>query len=435
MRNVFKMLFVSIVAVVAVSAVACNGTPILYGGEEVRSSLSREMSPATDGVAALTAGNRDFGFDLYHQLVAANDGKNVFISGHSVSIALAMAYAGAKGDTAAQMKTMLGFTGDDAATHVAFNALDLDLDKRGTEELAPDEGGDPFELSVVNQAWGRVGFEFLETYLDLLALNYGAGMRLLDFVGDPDGSRVTINEWVEDETHERIVDLLPEGSISAATALVLTNVIYFKASWLKKFDKGDTVDDEFTRLDDTTVAVKMMSKYDEARHGVGDGYEYLEVPYVGEKVAMALILPDAGRFDEVEAALDGPAFGGMIEDAVASTGTLRLPRFTFGFDSALNDSLKALGMTNAFGAGSADFSGIDGAPGNLFISLVQHKSFVAVDEDGTEAAAATAVVMDETSGPADTYDLTFDRPFLFAIIDRPTGAVLFLGRVLDPTVE
>lgn len=434
MRKTFKVLFVT-AALLAAGVYGCGGTPVIQAGEEVKSSLSRDMAPSSENLAALTGGNRDFGFDLFHELTAANAGKNVFISGHSVSLALAMAYAGAKGNTADQMAAVLGFAGDQAATHEAFNALDLELDKRGSEELAPDEDGDPFELSVVNQAWGRVGFEFLDTYLDVLALNYGAGLRLLDFTNDPDGSRVTINDWVEDETHERIVDLLPEGSISPATALVLTNVIYFKASWLKKFDKSETVDAQFTKTDGTKVDVKMMKKYDEARHGVGDGYEYLEVPYVGENVAMALILPDADRFDEIEAELDGMSFGAMVAGAVASSGTLRLPRFTFGFDSALNNSLKALGMTDAFSGGIADFSGIDGLPGNLFISLVQHKSFVAVDEDGTEAAAATAVVMDESSGPVDTYDMTFDRPFLFAIIDRPTGAVLFLGRVLDPTVQ
>ncbi len=430
MRNIFVAL---VVIVAAVAVAGCGGTNLPADAQEVKSELSRNMTPAADGVADLTQGIRTFGFDIYHELVAANDGKNIFLSPHSVAIALAMAYAGAKGDTAAQMKVMMGFTGDDAATHEAFNAMDLDLDKRGTEQLKVDEDGDPFELSVVNQAWGRIGFNFLEAYLDVLALNYGAGLYLLDFTDDPDGSRLTINDWVADQTHDRILDLLPAGSISPATALVLTNVIYFKASWLDKFDVANTVDAQFNRLDGTKVDVKMMHKYDELLHGTGDGYEFLRVPYVGENVEMILVLPNPGQFTEVEAAMDGAAFDAMLAASESAQGNLALPRFTFGFESSLNDSLMALGMTDAFTSGVADFSGIDDRPGNLFISLVQHKSFVAVDEKGTEAAAATAVVIDEGTAVLDSFDMTFDRPFLFAIYDRPTGAILFLGRVMDPT--
>jgi len=418
-------------AVLALSA--CDNTVDPAGMQVVSSDMSRDMAPSGQGIETLAAGNAAFGFDLYLDLAARNEGKNVFISPHSVSSALAMAYAGARGETASQMRQTLGFGEQPESTFEAFNALDLELDRRGSEQLQADEKGDPFELSVVNQAWGRIGFEFLQPYLDVLAVNFGAGLRLMDFTNDPDGSRVVINDWVAEQTKDRILDLLPEGSISPATALVLTNAIYFKASWRNKFDKEDTVDDEFTRLDGATVGVKMMKAYDELRHFVGDGYEYLEIPYVGDKVVMALILPDAGRFEEVEAGLSGDAFASMVQGSVDAAGYLRLPRFTFEFESSLNDSLKALGMTAAFSAGGADFSGIDGIPGNLFISLVQHKSFVAVDEEGTEAAAATAVVMDETSAPMDTFDMTFDRPFMFAIVDQLTGAVLFVGRVVDPS--
>ncbi|HPB51841.1 MAG TPA: serpin family protein [Myxococcota bacterium] len=418
-------------AVLALSG--CDNTVDPAGMQVVSSDMSRDMAPSGQGIETLTAGNSAFGFELYLDLAARNEGKNVFISPHSVSSALAMAYAGARGETASQMRQTLGFGEQPESTFEAFNALDLELDRRGSEQLQADEKGDPFELSVVNQAWGRIGFEFLQPYLDVLAVNFGAGLRLMDFTNDPDGSRVVINDWVAEQTRDRIPDLLPEGSISPATALVLTNAIYFKASWRNKFDKEDTVDDEFTRLDGATVGVKMMKAYDELRHFVGDGYEYLEIPYVGDKVVMALILPDAGRFDEVEAGLSGDAFASMVQGSVDAAGYLRMPRFTFEFESSLNDSLKAMGMTAAFSAGGADFSGIDGIPGNLFISLVQHKSFVAVDEEGTEAAAATAVVMDETSAPMDTFDMTFDRPFMFAIVDQLTGAVLFVGRVVDPS--
>lgn len=406
----------------------------IAGGTEVKSSLSRELSPSDAAVAALTAGNRDFGMALFQKVAAENTGKNVFISPHSVSIALTMAYAGAVGDTASQMRTALAYSPADDVLHESFNALDIALSERG-QEVVEEDTGIPFQLSVVNAAWGQTGYHFEDAYLDVLALNYGAGMRLLDFMTDPDASRITINDWVAQESMDRIKDLLPPGSITGATSLVLTNVIYFKANWLNKFKTEFTVDAPFTLLDGQTVTSKMMHTADDLRHGTGTGYEYLEVPYVGENVAMMLVLPDAGQFEVVEAALDGATFGAMMADAVTAHGKLAMPRFTFGFESGLNDSLKALGMTDAFAEGIADFSGMDGAPHNLYISLVQHKSFVAVDEEGTEAAAATAVVMDNTSIPEDTFDMTFNRPFLFAIVDKPTGALLFVGRVLNPTVE
>ena len=404
------------------------------GGTEVKSSLTRELSPSDVGVVNLTAGNRDFGLALYQKVAAENPGKNVFISPHSISLALTMAYAGAIGDTASQMRTALAYGVNDDVLHESFNALDIALSQRG-QEVVDDDTGSPFQLSVVNAAWGQNDYYFLDTYLDVLAVNYGSGMRLLDFMTNPDASRITINDWVAKQSMDRIKDLLPQGSISSMTRLVLTNVIYFKANWLNKFESKFTVDAPFTLLDGSTVSSKMMHTADDLQYGAGTGYEYLEVPYVGWNVAMMLILPDAGQFETVESALDGPTFGGMVADAVQGHGKLAMPRFTFGFESALNDSLKALGMTDAFAEGIADFSGMDGAPNNLFISLVQHKSFVAVDEDGTEAAAATAVVMDETSIPVDSFDMTFDRPFLFAIVDKPTGSLLFLGRVLDPSAE
>jgi serpin B len=425
-----------VVAVLAAWCAACgvDTNEIPAGGDFVKSSLERNMDPSQEGVAALTAGNRDFGFDLYHRLAAGNPGANVFLSPHSVSIALAMTYAGAKGDTATQMKDVLAFSQEDAATHEAFNALDLALAQRGNETV-DEKYGLPFELSVVNAAWGQTGYPFLDGYLDVLALNYGAGMRLLDFMADPDACRTTINDWVANESHDRILDLLPAGSISSATALVLTNVIYFKANWLDKFDPEKTVDATFTKVDGGTVAVKMMKKSGELMHGTGDGYEYLEVPYVGRNVAMMLILPDAGKFDAVEAALDGASFAGMIAGSRNAMGKLGLPKFSFEFNASLNDPLKALGMIDIFDSDKADLSGMDGVVGSLYVSLVIHKSFVAVDEEGTEAAAATAVVVDNTSVPEDTYDMTFDRPFIFAIVDKPTGAVLFLGRVMDPSAE
>ncbi len=430
MRTTFLALFL------VLSMLACEGAddPTGKTGDEAKSSLSRNLTPSETGLADLTAGNRDFGLALYQQVISQKPDENVFISPHSVSLALAMAYAGAKGDTASQMHDALHFTGADAVVHESMNALDLALSARGQETVDKDTGN-PFQLSVVNAAWGQTGYPFEATYLDVLALNYGAGMRLLDFETAPDPSRIIINDWVADQSKDRIKDLLPGGSISALTRLVLTNVIYFKANWLKKFATTATVDAPFTRLDGSSVTVKMMNTMDDLPYGTAKDCQFVEIPYVGGNVAMFLIVPDEGRFTAVETALDGPAFAELRADAGMANGTLGLPRFTFGFESSLNDALMALGMTDAFDDQKADFSGMDGILHNLFISLVYHKSFVAVDEDGTEAAAATAVVVDTTSIPENSFQLTLDRPFLFAIVDRPTGALLFFGRVLDPTAE
>jgi len=401
---------------------------------EAMSLLSRDMTPSEAGIQALTDGNRAFAFNIYQKVIAENPGKNVFVSPHSISVALAMTYAGALGDTATQMKNVLHFGTNDSTTHESFNALDLALASRGTEVVEADTGS-PFQLSIVNAAWGQIDYPFLSTYLDVLALNYGAGMYLLDFLNNPSASRTTINDWVALHTMDRILNLLPQGSIDDATRLVLTNVIYFKANWLNKFIKELTVDDTFTRADDSAVTAHMMKKEDDLMYGIGDNYQLVEVPYVGNKVSMVLVLPDAGKFATVEAGLTGTGFSQMMASAVLSHGFITLPRFTFRFESSLNDVLKALGMTDAFDSNVADFSGMNGILHSLFISLVYHKSFVAVDEDGTEAAAATAVVVSDTSIPAVEFDIKMNRPFLFAMVDKPTGALLFLGRGMDPTEE
>lgn len=429
MRSILLAIFL----VLAITA--CGGSDgefVEDTGAVAQSSLSRNMSPSETGIAALTAGNRDFGVELYRLLGSANPGQNVFVSPHSISLALAMTYAGAAGNTATQMRDVLRFGGDQTTTHEAFNALDLELATRG-DEIVPDDQGNPFELSVVNAAWGQTGYTFLPGYLDVLALNYGAGIRLLDFAAQPDPSRLVINDWVADQSNDRIKDLLPPNSISELTRLVLTNVIYFKANWMNQFDKAATQDGVFHRNDGSTVTVPTMHINEDLAYGTAADCQFVALPYVGGQVAMYVIVPDAGRFDAVEAALDGPTLGQMIGGATMAHGKLALPKFTFEFSSVLNDALVGMGMTDAFDGDLADFSGINGIPNDLFISLVIHKSFVAVDEDGTEAAAATAVVMDTTGMPTQSFDLTVDRPFLFAIVDRPTGALLFMGRVTDPS--
>ena len=399
-------------------------------GEVVGSSAARDTDPDVDEatVQAHAASMRAFGLDLLR--VTAGE-ENLFSSPYSVSIALAMTYAGANGDTERQMADALRFDLPEDQLHAAFNAIDLTLDGRPDE--VRDTGGDPgepFRLAVVNQLFGQVGFGFEAPFLDVLAVNYDADMRLLDFSADPEGSRTAINAWVEEVTENRIVDLLPKGSIIDLTRLVLVNAIYFKASWFLPFEESLTTDDAFTTLSGAVETVPTMHGEQETLYGRGEGYALVDLPYVGQDLVMTLIVPDAGRFTEVRDGLDPTVLDAAVEDMGTMMVTLALPRLSIRSQFVLADALKELGMVDAFDPALADLTGMS-ADADLYVGGVYHQAFVAVSEAGTEAAAATAVVINDESEP-ERVTLTVDRPFLFTIRDRPTGTVLFLGQVVDP---
>ena len=263
-------------------------------------------------------------------------------------------------------------------------------------------------------------------------MNYGAGMFVEDFIADPDLSRGHINDWVADQTNDKIPELLPPGSISAATRLVLTNAIYFKASWSIPFEPELTKDAQFNLLGGNQVNVPMMSVSELFRYGKGANWQAISLPYVGEQVAMLVIVPDVGTYATFEQGLDGDQLVAILNSLEMRLGDISMPKFKVDSDLSLRQTLISLGIEAAFDADAADFSAIDGELG-LSISDVIHSATVAVDEEGTEAAAATAVVFVGTSGPADPFTLAIDRPFMYSIVDLPTGAVLFMGRVLDPT--
>ena len=396
-----------------------------------QSDLPRDTDPSVESeqVEELVAGNSAFAFDLLGEITEGDT--NLFFSPYSISSALAMAVAGARGTTEAQMADALHFTLDSSVLHPCFNWLDLELN--GRDEIGPPYEGEGFQLSVVNAVWGQQGYPFLGPYLDLLALNYGAGLRLVNFLGNPNGSRRTINAWVSDQTNARIQDLLPPGSITSDTRLVLTNAIYFLAPWLVPFDEELTEDAPFTLLSGEAVSVPMMHldelaslKYAEWEGGVA-----VELPYNGEELSMVVLVPDAGQFIAFERSLTVERYEAIVSTLESRRVDLGFPKFEFTYDVSLVEPLTALGMSDAFLPGIADFSGIDGSR-NLFISDVLHKAFVSVDEAGTEAAAATAVIFEFTAIPGTPLALTVDRPFLFIIRDVPTGTILFIGRVVAP---
>lgn len=400
-------------------------------GDVARSSLPRDMNPdvANEDAAALIAGNGAFALDLLGE-IASTEG-DLFYSPYSISSALAMVYAGARGKTERQMADVLRFPLDQGDLHPAFNRIDLALNGRG--EIGPPYEGAGFDLSVINAAWGQRGYSFLRSYLDALAVSYGSGLRLLDFVEDPEGARETINDWVSGETNDRIVDLLPPGSIDSAVRLVLTNAIYFNAPWLKPFDPQETADGTFEPLGGGSVVLPMMHQLETFSYTSWDGGQAVELPYNGETLSMVLFVPDRGRYEAFESAFGFAHYEEIVGSLEPRQIDLLLPRFEIAYDLSLVDPLMELGMTDAF-SGFADFSGIDGAR-DLFISDVLHQSWVSIDEAGTEAAAATAVIVPLVAYPGPLVELTVNRPFLFVIRDVPTGTILFVGRVVHPATD
>ena len=397
-------------------------------GEVLKSDKERITSPdvSASDVALLVEGNTAFAFTLY-QALKGEEG-NLFYSPYSISLALAMTYAGARGETAQQMAATLQFMLEQERLHPAFNWLDAELASRG--EGAQGKDGEGFRLNIVNAIWGQRDYEFLPAFLDVLAENYGAGLRILDFITETEASRVAINDWVSDQTEGRIEDLIPQGAIDALTRLVLTNAIYFNAAWEYPFDDKVTADGSFYLLDGGQVIVPMMKQTESFGYTEGEGYQAVELLYDGGELSMVILLPASGNFEAFEEGLQAQQVSDIISDLQFTEVTLTMPQFEFESEFSLKDTLADMGMPIAF-SGGADFSGMTGNP-ELAISDVVHKAFVAVDEAGTEAAAATAVIMKLTAVPEPPVEVTIDRPFIFLIRDIETGAILFVGRVLNP---
>lgn len=391
---------------------------------EIRSDKERQSAQATDQeTAELVIGNSAFAFDLYQEL--KDGGGNLFYSPYSISMALAMTYGGARQGTEGEMADAMHYSLPQSQLHPTFNSLDTSLN-------AYSQGEDAFQLNIANAIWGQAGYEFLPEYLDLLAEQYGAGLRTLDFAEDPEGAAEAINAWVSEETEGKIEDLVSPGLLNSFVRLVLTNAIYFNGQWLLQFEEEATQDEGFSLLDGSKVQVPMMSQTDSFDYGQGDGYQAIKLPYQGAPVSMLFILPEEGRFEEVEGRFSPALMDEVASNMVYRPVELSVPKFTFESEFNLSETLAQMGMPAAFG-GEADFSGMTGNR-DLNISDVVHKAFVAVDEEGTEAAAATAVIMAEMAAMPmdDAVIMKLDRPFLFLIRDDDSGTILFAGRVLDP---
>jgi serpin B len=427
----YSLMAATLLTVVLIVFIACVTPPVTpQVSQTLKSDKQRITSPIASqaDLAAVVAGNNAFAFDAYQML---KSDENLFLSPYSISLALAMTYAGARGDTAQQMASTLQYTLPQEQLHPALNSLDIELSQRGQGAKGKDDKG--FRLNIVNAIWGQKGYAFLQEFLDTLAENYGAGIRTLDFINAPEPSRITINDWVNDQTEGRIKDLIPQGAIDAMTRLVLTNAIYFNAAWQYPFEKDATSDDTFHLLNGGEVTVPMMQQTKSFGYAEGDAYQAVELPYDGRELSMLILLPQPGQFTAFEKSLDAKKVAGIIQSLDFKKIALTMSKFEFTSDFSLKESLSDMGMPVAF-TGNADFSGMDGKR-DLLISDVIHKAFVSVDEAGTEAAAATAVIMVLATAPAEPEQIitvTIDRPFIFLIRDIQTGAILFLGHVMNP---
>ncbi len=409
-----------------------DDSSVIVEANMIKSTLERDLSPNLEAgeLDQLVEGNTAFALDFY-QAVKGVPGNFIF-SPHSLSVAFAMTYAGARNNTEVQMAQTLHFTLPRERLHAAFNALDLALNSRG--QGGENTEGTDFKLNIVNASWAQDGYPFLQDFLDILAVNYGAGMYILDFVSDPEGSRQTINNWVAQQTEDKIKDLLPPGSIDGLTRLVLTNAIYFYGAWAIPFDEDLTEIGNFYLADGDVVSVPMMSHFqwngETFSAVVFDGYTAVELAYKGKEISMLILVPDRGRFFEIEQALDANLIDHTVKSLTPWGLRLKMPKFKYESKFQLKETLSQMGMPEAFDPNYADFTGMTGVR-ELVIQEAYHQGFISVDEKGTEAAAATGVVIALT-GIGTPLSITIDRPFIYLIRDIQTNAILFIGRVMNP---
>jgi len=377
-----------------------------------------DSGATASSVEATVEACNGFAFDLYGRY-SAGDG-NILFSPYSISTALSMTYEGARGETAEEMEAVFGFLEDPSERLPSVAGIYNTLNEEGRE----------YALHTVNALWVQQGYPVQEDYVDAIVSYYGGDVNALDFVAEPDESRVTINEWVEERTNDRIKDLFPSGSIDADVRLVLTNAIYFKGDWLYEFDEEATSVEEFHVTPTTSVEVDMMSLRETFNYAETDELQLLELPYTGEDVSMLILLPKRGYMGDVEAQLSAERLGEWVDMMEGATVNVYLPRFTFETKYFMMEDLAEMGMPTAF-TDAADFSGMTGNR-ELFIDKVIHQAFIEVNEEGTEAAAATGVLMRLSAAmPGEVFRA--DHPFIFLIRDMDTGVILFMGRMTDPS--
>jgi serpin B len=375
-------------------------------------------------VETLVQDNSAFALDLYQKLRMSEG--NMFFSPYSISTALAMTYAGARGNTEKEMATTLRFSLGQKHLHVAFAELESRLNE--------SKKAGNVTLSVANSLWPQKGYEFLPEYLSLTKKCYGLSITPVDYKRAREKARTIINTWVENETQEKIRNLIQPGVLNALTRLVLVNAVYFKGNWESQFKPGQTKDALFFLSSEKSVRSPMMSQKQRFRYGEFESLQILELPYVGNGLSMLVLLPkEADGLKQLESSLSVESLNRWTGRLWKREVLVSLPKFKMTSKFKLDKTLVSMGMVDAFSATKANFAGMVGRPDWLCIGAVLHKAFVDVKEEGTEAAAATGVVVGITSMPPPTPTFRADHPFVFLIQDTQTGSILFVGRVTDPT--
>lgn len=416
---IILVLAVFVAAAILLVSYWSNTAPVVPDNGTVNDpGLIDDLDIDPRSVDEVVASNNRFAFDLYSLYRKHPD--NIFYSPYSLLAALAMTYEGARGQTAEEMAQVFYLPEDEVRRSGLagfYNAINQ-----------PDR---EYVLDTANALWPAQDYHFLDDYFEVIERYYRGKIEYLDYVTDPEGSRLTINNWVEEQTRDKIKNLIPAGFIDPLTRLVLTNAIYFKGQWLTEFDPDLTRNELFYVDEDKEIEVPMMRRTDEEAvfdYAQLDDVQILSLPYKGEEVAMTIILPDRGQLEAVEASLSLEQLNYYRSALNRQRVDVYLPRFKLDTKYIMNDDLSDLGMPSAFSS-QADFSGLTGAR-DLYISAVIHQAFVEVNEEGTEAAAATGVVMQELA-IMDLPVFRADRPFIFLIEHLETGAILFMGRVVD----
>lgn len=395
------------------------------GEEKIVEEKKLDASGATtEGIASLVNANNQFSLELYARL-KEDKGENIFFSPYSISTDLTMTYEGAKGDTAKEIQSVFHFTEDAAARKSSMAAVYNQLNEKNAG----------YKLNTANALWVQKNYPFSAEYLETVEKYYGGKASNLDFAGATEEARQTINQWVEEKTSGKIKDLLPPGILTGLTQLVLTNAIYFKGTWVKQFNPDETKNEDFKISQNSPVQVPMMKRTDKEAvfpYMETGELQVLEMPYEGDALSMLLLLPKNEDLESLESTLTLENLNQWKAQLKEGRVDVFIPKFTFTKEYPLNNTLQELGMNLPF-SGDADFSGMDGTK-NLSISAVVHKAFIEVNEEGTEAAAATGVVFGTTS--VQTIPVFHaNHPFIFLIQERKTGNILFIGRVSNPLVE
>ncbi|MBW2982436.1 serpin family protein [Candidatus Woesearchaeota archaeon] len=393
-------------------SLGCQGTVV---------PLADDSQASEQDVVDVVNSNNDFAFELYSEL---NDDDNIFFSPYSIAAALAMAYEGARGQTADEMQSVLHFPENDIIRRSSYARIHNLINKKDKD----------YELYSANAFWAQNNYPFLQDYINTIEKYYAAEANNLDFVNNPEGSRETINSWVEEHTNDKIKDIIPPKAINALTRLVLTNAVYFKGDWVLKFDKKKTVDAPFKVNEEKEVTVKMMGLTgNKAKFNYAfipeEELQIIELPYEGEELSMIILLPKEGSIEEFEEKLTAENLDSWKARMRETKIDVYMPKFEFETKYSLPQILTKMGMPTAFQWPGADFSGMDGTQ-DLFISDVIHQAYINVDEEGTEAAAATAVIV--AMGMAMPNEFRADHPFIFMIQEKTAGGILFLGKVADP---